>query len=245
MAENFQILNKNNEMETVNKAPKNLNLDEINQMKRSTLKRAEYHDPYIWDFTTVLENNADIIKKEFENLEQSLFHPWPEIDLFKKGDQKGKGWDVFGLFAFGKVHPTNIELCPKTYEIVKNIPGCSTAAFSVLTANSKILPHVGYYGYSEMVLRCHLGIKIPKDCYLLVNSIAKTWEDGKTLVFDDTYLHSAVNNSNVDRVILLLDFSTGIPVDSQPEVRSQSDYLDQITSKFGYVDRNKDQKQED
>ena len=67
-----------------------------------------------------------------------------------------------------------------------------------------------------MVLRCHLGLSVPPDCYLQVGDFKKTWEDGKTLVFDDTYIHSAANNSDQPRVILLLDFSVGVPVE-KPE----------------------------
>jgi hypothetical protein len=64
-----------------------------------------------------------------------------------------------------------------------------------------------------MVLRCHLGLSVPPDCWLHVGDFKKTWENGKTLVFDDTYIHSAVNNSDQPRVILLLDFGVGVPVD--------------------------------
>ena len=109
-----------------------------------------------------------------------------------------------------------------------------------------------------MVLRCHLGLTIPKDCYLLVNDKKGYWEQGICMVFDDTYVHSAVNNSDEQRVILLLDFGVGIPVDDQNLIKGkdgensdsdeddivtldQKDYLDFITSAYGYGVKDKEE----
>jgi len=179
-----------------------------------SIVRQEFHEPHQFSFTKELEDNWKTIKKEFDDLNTALFHPWPEANLFVKDGNRGEGWDVFGLYAFGKKHHRNIKLCPETARIVEKIPGLSTAAFSILRPGAKILPHVGYYGYSEMVLRCHLGLYVPpqEDCWLHVGEKRQSWEEGKCMVFDDTYVHSAVNLSNITRVILLLDFSTGVPV---------------------------------
>jgi hypothetical protein len=32
----------------------------------------------------------------------------------------------------------------------------------IWSSYGRIVPHVGYYGYSEMVLRCHLGLLVPE-----------------------------------------------------------------------------------
>lgn len=40
------------------------------------LQRKEFHDPYQWEFTKELEENWKVIQKEFDNLQESLFHPW-------------------------------------------------------------------------------------------------------------------------------------------------------------------------
>eukprot|EP01117_Protostelium_nocturnum_P002946 TRINITY_DN13881_c0_g1_i1.p1 TRINITY_DN13881_c0_g1~~TRINITY_DN13881_c0_g1_i1.p1 ORF type:complete len:245 (-),score=67.72 TRINITY_DN13881_c0_g1_i1:36-770(-) len=205
--------------------------------------RKEFHNPAEFLFTLELEENWKVIKEEFQNLNEQLFHPWPEQNLYKQNGEKGKGWDVFGLYAFGKKHFRNTRLCPKTTEIVERIPGMSTAAFSILTPGSRILPHVGYYGYSELVLRCHLGLIIPskkEECFLTVGPCQQSWEEGKCMVFDDTFLHSATNHSDETRVVLLLDFSAGeLPegceefVDEKPVI-DQRGYLDVITAQYGY-----------
>jgi hypothetical protein len=70
-----------------------------------------------------------------------------------------------------------------------------------------------------------------------------SWENGKCMVFDDTYIHSAHNESDQERVILLLDFSSGVPIEREPnddddseeeEVIDQTGYLDRITTAYGY-----------
>ena len=38
-----------------------------------------------------------------------------------------------------------------------------------------------------------------------------TWEEGKAVVFDDTYEHMAVNMTNRDRVVLFLDYMRPLP----------------------------------
>jgi len=201
------------------------------------LKRSEYHNPYLFDFVYELEKNWKTIKSEFDNLENELFHPWPEKNLYTKDGKVGEGWDVFGLYAFGKKHYRNAELCPETLKMVEKIPGMTTAAFSVLNPKSHILPHVGYYGYSEMVLRCHLGVSVPENCWLNVNEKLQTWKNGKCLIFDDTYIHSAHNEGDERRVILLLDFNSGVPIKTGQEktpIIDQRGYLDNITTQYGY-----------
>jgi len=148
------------------------------------------------------------------------------------------------LYAFGKKHYKNVKLCPETTKIVEKLPGLSTAAFSILNPRSKILPHVGYYGYSEMVLRCHLGLYVPPadQCWLGVGDKQQSWKAGRCLIFDDTFIHTAVNTSDITRVILLLDFNTGIKLPSSYKEKQkegiehpdQTEYLDKITSAYGY-----------
>lgn len=70
------------------------------------------------------------------------------------------------------------------------------------------------------------------------------------MVFDDTFLHSATNESNVTRVVLLLDFSAGeLPEDckefvSEKPIIDQRGYLDIITTKYGYGIKEQDQDQD-
>ncbi|PYL32104.1 MAG: hypothetical protein DMF35_09075, partial [Verrucomicrobia bacterium] len=59
------------------------------------------------------------------------------------------------------------------------------------------------------VLRYHLALIIPQpasSCGIKVNGETRHWEEGKSLVFDDTYRHEAWNDTNGDRVVLFMDF---------------------------------------
>ncbi len=148
-------------------------------------------------FTESLESNWLPIKEEFTKLQQGNFIPWHEKFLYNKG------WDVFGLYAFGKKLEDNCNLCPQTTKLAESIPGMTTAGFSSLTPGTHIVPHVGY---TNTVLRCHLGLIVPEDCGIRVGQETKNWREGKCLVFDDTVEHEAWNRSNLPRIILLIDF---------------------------------------
>ncbi|MEO1429660.1 MAG: aspartyl/asparaginyl beta-hydroxylase domain-containing protein [Cyanobacteria bacterium J06633_8] len=148
-------------------------------------------------FAQHLESNWYLIKEELRQLQKANFMPWPEKFLYKKG------WDVFGLYAFGKKQDKNCELCPETTKLVEYIPGLTTAGFSSLEAGTHIVPHVGY---SKEVLRGHLGLFIPENCAIRVGSETRQWEEGKCMIFDDTFEHEAWNHSSLTRIVLLFDF---------------------------------------
>ncbi|MGH9785165.1 MAG: aspartyl/asparaginyl beta-hydroxylase domain-containing protein, partial [Terriglobia bacterium] len=50
------------------------------------------------------------------------------------------------------------------------------------------------------------------DCRIRVGSEVRTWEEGKSLIFDDSHPHEAWNDSNFYRVVLLVDFLRPLPV---------------------------------
>ncbi len=82
--------------------------------------------------------------------------------------------------------------------------------FSILSPGTIIKPHRGAY---RGALRCHLGLSCPtkeEGCVLTVSGEQHGWEDGKCLVWDDTYVHEVQNNTNKDRVILFMDINRPI-----------------------------------
>lgn len=154
-------------------------------------------DPRQFAFTSLLESSAAEIRREFEQLSPDASIPWPERDLYNKG------WDVFGLWAMGNRLDVNCRACPRTAEVVAAIPGLTTAGFSIMRPGAHIRPHVGY---TNTVLRCHLGLIVTPDCALQVGDETRHWQEDKCLVFDDTVTHSAWNDGPTSRVILLVDF---------------------------------------
>lgn len=114
-----------------------------------------------------------------------------------------------GLYAFGRKIEENAKKCPITTKLVESIPGMTMAGFSSLAPGAYITPHRGYEGYSDHVLRLHLGLICPEGCGIKVGKKVMTWKEGNTLAFDDIVTHEAWNRSNQTRIILLVDFKYG------------------------------------
>jgi aspartate beta-hydroxylase len=51
----------------------------------------------------------------------------------------------------------------------------------------------------------HLPLIIPEDCALNVGNELHVWQEGRVVVFDDTYEHEAWNRSPKTRVVLIFD----------------------------------------
>ena len=76
--------------------------------------------------------------------------------------------------------------------------------FAVLPPGSKLNPHRDPFAGS---LRYHLGLSTPNDdaCRIYIDGNMYSWRDGQDIVFDETYVHSAANDTNQTRIILFCD----------------------------------------
>jgi aspartyl/asparaginyl beta-hydroxylase (cupin superfamily) len=76
--------------------------------------------------------------------------------------------------------------------------------FTVLPPGAKLGRHHDPVASS---LRYHLGLLTPnsEQCALTLDGVEYPWRDGEELLFDQTYLHSAVNRTDIIRVILFCD----------------------------------------
>lgn len=153
----------------------------------------------------ILEENFSVILNELKNLrENSNNNYWAEPFPGYIDEKSKSKWHVFSFQFFGIKHPLNCSLCPKTYEILKQIPNLVSADFSYLPSHIFIKPHKGF---TPMVLRAHLGLIIPNDCGIRVGDETRIWEEGKMLIFDDSFEHEAWNESKEDRFVLMLDIA--------------------------------------
>jgi aspartyl/asparaginyl beta-hydroxylase (cupin superfamily) len=126
----------------------------------------------------------------------ALAQPWHE-----QGLHNGL-WRTFGIYHCGDRLPGE-KMCPTTAKLVHAVPGLFIAGFSVLKPQCNIKPHVGYTGE---VLRSHLGLACPSQAWLKVDDEKYHWAPGQVVVFDDTQMHCAGNDSTEDRVVLIVDF---------------------------------------
>lgn len=115
-----------------------------------------------------------------------------------------KGWKRFYLKWYSDYLPSAVQLCPKTVELLKNTPSVKAAMFTVLEPGAALGKHRDPFAGS---LRYHLGLVTPNsdDCRIFVDGNMYSWRDGKDVMFDETYIHWAENNTDQYRVILFCD----------------------------------------
>jgi beta-hydroxylase len=114
------------------------------------------------------------------------------------------GWSKFYLKWYGTVHNSAERLCPQTVALLADLKTVNGAMFTVLPPGSKLTRHLDPIACS---LRYHLGLSTPNDdrCYISIDGNVHSWRDGEPLLFDETYLHHAHNDTDTTRLILMCD----------------------------------------
>ncbi len=121
-------------------------------------------------------------------------------------------WKTFFFKVYGHDIEESRALCPRTADALDRIPHMSTAMFSILQPGKHIPAHCGPH---KGVLRYHLGLRVPATdggCAIRVGGETRAWDEGKSLVFDDTFEHEAWNRSDAPRVVLFVDFLRPMPL---------------------------------
>jgi aspartyl/asparaginyl beta-hydroxylase (cupin superfamily) len=179
----------------------------------------------------ILEDNYPVIREECGKL-LGWKEKMADMEIiggyYTAGGIHTAKWKTF-MFKSGEFIEENCRFAPRTAGLLRQIPNLYTAFFSVLEPHQYIAPHFGYY---KGFLRYHLGVIIPDDnadgcCYLRINPNPADnalrdrslidrgelyyWKNGEGVMFDDTYLHDARNNSDEIRVILWLDLARKLP----------------------------------
>jgi beta-hydroxylase len=119
-------------------------------------------------------------------------------------DISDENWRIFAFYGYGFRSDGNCARCPTTARLLAEVPGLTTAFFSILAPGKKIPPHRGPW---KGVLRYHLGLMVPdpEHCGIKVGDEVAHWHEGESLVFDDAYEHSAWNDTESTRVVLFID----------------------------------------
>ena len=114
------------------------------------------------------------------------------------------GWKRFYLKWYGESHPSAMKLCPRTTELLQSIGTVKAAMFATLPPGSKLVRHRDPYAGSY---RYHLGLDTPNDeaCFICVDGENYHWRNGEAVMFDETYIHYAANQTEHNRVILFCD----------------------------------------
>lgn len=188
---------------------KEIKFNKLDKANDLIIKYQTFYDVSIYP---ELKNiDYSIIKNElihYMQLSNDNWVEWPEYDLWK--NKNVSSWKIIPLMAFGKWSDKNTKIFPKTTSQLKNINGIVSAGFSKLGPNTTLKLHKGWGDLSNNVLRCHLGLIVPKSkCKIFVvglNNDMMYQKEGKWIIFDDSLYHSASNeDESADRIILLLD----------------------------------------
>ena len=114
------------------------------------------------------------------------------------------GWKRFYLKWYDEAPPSALALCPQTTALLKTVPSVHGAMFATLPAGGRLGKHRDPFAGS---LRYHLGLVTPNSdaCWIEVDGQRYSWRDGEPVMFDETYVHTAMNEADTTRLILFCD----------------------------------------
>jgi ornithine lipid ester-linked acyl 2-hydroxylase len=160
-------------------------------------------DSFEWIRT--LEDAWPEIRAEYDTIRQEGIPNIQDISVLQRYLTTDNRWKSYFFYGYGFKVEANCKRCPVTTQLLESIPGMKTAFFSVLLPGKVIPPHRGPF---RGLLRYHLAVKVPSPenaCAIRVGGIEETWREGKSLLFDDTYVHEAWNKADSERVVLFVD----------------------------------------
>src|SRR5205085_8299898 len=181
--------------------------------KRSLVGDATFFPLERFDWVKHIEENWMVIREEAEALldDRDALANFQEISKDQIEITDDDRWKTFFLYGYGFKAKLGIEMCPRTAALMREIPGMTTAMISILSPRKHILDHRGPY---KGVLRYHLGLIVPKDaeaCRIRVGEDVRHWEEGKSMIFDDTFNHEVWNDTDETRVVLFVDVLRPLP----------------------------------
>lgn len=176
-------------------------------VSQSLVGEHEFFDPKEFFWTVELENNWRTIRSELEEVlkERERLPNFQDISTDQRSLTRDNRWKTFFLYGYGYKAEENCRRCPETTRLVERVPGMQTAFFSILAPGKHIPSHRGPY---KGVLRYHLGLIVPQpeqSCRIRVGQTYAHWQQGVSLLFDDTYKHEVWNDTDGLRAVLFMD----------------------------------------
>ena len=157
-----------------------------------------------------LESRWTVIRHELDTV-LDMLNELPNVGKLQGfSNAQDDVWKMFILYGYGHKNQASCDQCPQTAAAIERIPGMTTALFSILGPHKHIPCHRGpYNGF----IRYHLGLKVPQSgaCLIRVGSSYGRWEEGKSLIFDDSLNHEVWNATNEYRVVLFMDVNRPLP----------------------------------
>jgi aspartate beta-hydroxylase len=178
------------------------------------LPPAPYLDRSLFPWIEALEAHTEAIREELLRLlasdagRERVFTNESLEQRNLRGLKSPPSWNGYYFYRYGERREENCVACPVTTGTLDLLPLCHVhehgpeVLFSVFTAGTHLLPH---RGVTNTRLVGHLPLLVPPDCALNVGGEMHEWQEGRAIVFDDTYEHEAWNRSDRTRVVLIFD----------------------------------------
>jgi beta-hydroxylase len=182
-------------------------------VERLNLSHSKVGNPPIYEnqvfpWTKAIEGEWHAIRTELDRvlIRKDDLPGFHELSTDVATISQDRGWKTFVLCGYGFRSQANINQCPETWRICQNIPGLTTAMFSILEPGKHLPAHRGPY---NGVLRLHVGLIVPEprdQLGIRVENDLYRWKEGEAVIFDDAYEHEAWNRTDKTRVVLFVDF---------------------------------------
>jgi aspartate beta-hydroxylase len=165
------------------------------------LSRTPWPDPSPFAVVKKLEAQFAEIRAEALKVQPDSYHEEAE------GIGRTGSWQVCMFYEQGRRNDFVCNQCPVTSSILDSDPDIRRSAGLIYLSRTAPHTHIApHQGSSNQRLRCHLALSIPPgDCAIRVHDTIRQWEEGKCIVFDDTYEHEVWNRTEEDRIVLLVD----------------------------------------
>ena len=190
----------------------------LHGIERATVRFSEVGDKTFFDnedfpWVKDLEANWKVIRAELDEVLKEREHvpSFQDVSTDQYALSQDDKWKTFFLYGYGFKSETNCARCPETARLMEQIPGMKSAMFSILAPGKHIKDHRGPY---KGVLRCHLGLIVPEPRERVRIRVADRfahWEEGRCLIFDDSFEHEVWNETSERRVVLFIDFVRPLP----------------------------------
>ena len=181
--------------------------------KRSLVGDATFFELERFPWVKHIEENWTVIREEAERLleDHDGLANFQDISKDQIEITDDDRWKTFFLYGYGFEAKLGVQMCPHTAALMREIPGMTTAMISILSPRKHILDHRGPY---KGVLRYHLGLVVPQDaqaCRIRVGDDVRHWQEGQSMIFDDTFNHEVWNDTEETRVVLFVDVLRPLP----------------------------------
>jgi aspartate beta-hydroxylase len=168
-------------------------------------------------FLDAIEAQTDAIREELASLlaEDADLAPYidmpdhaPAAPMWRELNRSPR-WSGYHFFRHGIPVDAHRARCPRTAAALDALPlvripdHAPESMFSLLAPRTHIPPHTGVINGR---LTVHLPLIVPERCgALAAGGEARPWQEGRCMIFDDSFVHEAWNDSDHLRAVLIFD----------------------------------------